>query len=120
MLGDTVEGFKLSEIREKSVIFTKGASKVEVAIDFFRRVEETGPRPPIPLGPAVAPRAETRVAPERQAASKAPAKPEDAAKAEKTRKAPRTGRQLQPPQQPDRRPSQRAPSQEESAPVESR
>lgn len=47
-LGDTVEGFKLSEIHDKRVIFTKGASKVEVALDFFRKVEQTKPSPPSP------------------------------------------------------------------------
>jgi hypothetical protein len=38
-LGDTVEGFELSEIHEKKVVFTKGASKVEIALDFFRKVD---------------------------------------------------------------------------------
>ena len=57
-LGDTLEGFKLSEIHEKKVIFTKGASKVEVALDFFRKVGETNQSPPgpIPPRPGVAPR----------------------------------------------------------------
>jgi len=56
-LGDLVEGFKLSEIHEKKVIFTKGSSKVEVALDFFRKVEQTkqGPPAPIPPRPGVAP-----------------------------------------------------------------
>ena len=39
-LGDTVEGFELSEIHEKKVVFTKGASKVEIALDFFRKVDK--------------------------------------------------------------------------------
>jgi hypothetical protein len=55
-LGDMVEGFRLSEIHEKRVVFTKGASRVEVALDFFRKVEQpkqpapapTGPRPGVP------------------------------------------------------------------------
>jgi len=56
-LGDTVEGFKLSEIHEKKVIFTKGASKVEVALDFFRKVDQTkqAPAGAIPPRPGVAP-----------------------------------------------------------------
>jgi hypothetical protein len=40
-LGDTVEGFKLTEIHEKGVVFTQGASKVEVALDFLRKVDDT-------------------------------------------------------------------------------
>jgi len=57
-LGDLVEGFKLSEIHEKKVIFTKGSSKVEVALDFFRKVEQTkqGPPAPTPPRPGIAPR----------------------------------------------------------------
>jgi hypothetical protein len=58
-LGDTVEGFKLSEIHDKKVIFTKGVSKVEVALDFFRKVEQAKPGPagPVPARPGVAPTA---------------------------------------------------------------
>ena len=56
-LGDTVEGFKLSEINEKKVVFTKGASKVEVALDFFRKVDPSkqSPTGTMPAGPGVAP-----------------------------------------------------------------
>ncbi|MBI2359496.1 MAG: hypothetical protein HYV04_11455 [Deltaproteobacteria bacterium] len=49
-LGDTVEGFKLSEIDAKKVVFTKGASRVEIPLDFSRKVEE-----PARKAPAVAP-----------------------------------------------------------------
>jgi hypothetical protein len=42
-LGDSVEGFKLSEINEKDVVFTKGAARVEVALDYFRKFEEAKP-----------------------------------------------------------------------------
>ena len=45
-LGDTVEGFKLSEIHEKRVVFTKGASRVEVALDFFRKGDPSKQSPP--------------------------------------------------------------------------
>ncbi|MBI2985834.1 MAG: hypothetical protein HYY45_03600 [Deltaproteobacteria bacterium] len=57
-LGDTVEGFKLSEIHDKKVVFTKGSSKVEVALDFFRKVEpaKQGPAGPTPARPGIAPR----------------------------------------------------------------
>ncbi|MBI1992976.1 MAG: hypothetical protein HYS67_00870 [Deltaproteobacteria bacterium] len=54
-VGDTVEGFKLSEIHEKKVIFTKGASKVEVALDFFRKTEPTKAVPAPPARPGIAP-----------------------------------------------------------------
>ncbi len=56
-LGETLEGFKLSEIRERSVVFTKGASRVELSLDYFRKVDEglknaPGPVPPRqPLSP---------------------------------------------------------------------
>lgn len=57
-LGDTVEGFKLSEIQEKKVVFTKGASRVEVLLDFSRKVEDGKPSVPSPTAPrpAVTPR----------------------------------------------------------------
>ncbi len=63
-LGDTLEGFKLSEIRERSVTFTKGASRVEITLDYFRKVDgglrqAPGPAPPrLPLSPRI-PRRET-------------------------------------------------------------
>lgn len=43
-LGDTVEGFKLSEISEKRVVFAKGTSTVEVPLDYFRKVDGTQPQ----------------------------------------------------------------------------
>lgn len=54
-LGDTVEGFKLSDIQDKKVTFTKGSSKVEVVLDFFRKVEPTKQAPAGPSRPGVAP-----------------------------------------------------------------
>jgi hypothetical protein len=53
-LGDTVEGFKLSEISEKKVVFTKGSATVDVALDYFRKSEIAQPQPPA-TGPATAP-----------------------------------------------------------------
>lgn len=103
-LGDTVEGFKLSEIRDKSVVFTKGASRVEVAIDFFRPGEEPPPRAVIPPGPAVAPRVGARGAQSGEAAQ-TPTKQDNSGAVERARKALRE-RQLQPPQQPAGRPAQ--------------
>jgi hypothetical protein len=38
-IGDVVEGFSLSEIRDKNVVFSKGASRVELALDYFRKIE---------------------------------------------------------------------------------
>jgi hypothetical protein len=54
-LGDTVEGFKISDIEERRVVFTRGATKVEVALDYMRKVEETKDRvtAPVPIGPRV-------------------------------------------------------------------
>jgi len=56
-LGDTVEGFKLSEIHERKVVFSKGSSQVEVALDFFRKGEQPAQSPAvaIPPRPGVAP-----------------------------------------------------------------
>jgi hypothetical protein len=47
-LGDTVDGFRLSEIADKRVVFTRGASRVEVMLDFFRKVESVEPKPALP------------------------------------------------------------------------
>jgi hypothetical protein len=114
-LGDTVEGFKLSEIREKSVVFTKGASRVEVALDFSRRVVEPGVKAPAQPRPRVAPSSQ---APAGKAEHEDRVKPDKEARAEKASK-PRRERQLQPPQQPQRPPRQKAQSKVESAPAES-
>jgi hypothetical protein len=38
-VGDVVEGFSLSEIRDKNVVFSKGASRIELALDYFRNVD---------------------------------------------------------------------------------
>jgi hypothetical protein len=97
-VGDTFEGFRLSEIREKSVVFTRGPARVELALDFSRRPEGAKPglsAPPRPQPPA--PRAP---------AAQTPARPDNATAAER---APRVPRQLQLPQQPGQ-PQQKSPS----------
>ena len=45
-LGDTVEGFRLSEVSEKRVVFARGTSTVEVPLDYFRKVDGVQPRRP--------------------------------------------------------------------------
>lgn len=46
-VGDVIEGFSLSEIRDKNVVFSKGASRVELALDYFRKIEApASARPP--------------------------------------------------------------------------
>jgi hypothetical protein len=50
-LGDVFEGFRLSEVHDKNVVFRKGASKVELALDYFRKVET----PVLARGPVVQP-----------------------------------------------------------------
>ena len=47
-VGDMVEGFNLSEINEKAVVFVKGASRIEVPLDFFRKVDLPRPTPAVP------------------------------------------------------------------------
>jgi hypothetical protein len=46
-LGDTVEGFKLSEISEKRVVFARGSATVEVPLDYFRKIDVAQPRKPV-------------------------------------------------------------------------
>ncbi|HWO41864.1 MAG TPA: hypothetical protein VNO43_08690 [Candidatus Eisenbacteria bacterium] len=53
-LGDTIEGFRLSEIADRRVVFTKGPSRVEVLLDYFRKVEAPAPPAPSPQAPAQA------------------------------------------------------------------
>ena len=64
-LGDTLEGFKLSEISEKRVVFAKGAATVEVPLDYFRKIDGTQPgsaaSPTSPAGQAAAPGVVPRV-----------------------------------------------------------
>lgn len=43
-LGDNVEGFRLSEIDDKRVVFSKDGSRIEVLLDYFRKVEVAQPR----------------------------------------------------------------------------
>jgi len=64
-LGDTVEGFKLAEVGDKRVIFSNGASRVELVLDYFRKVDgrpaTAAPAPagqirqPSPVAPRVVP-----------------------------------------------------------------
>ena len=134
--GDSWEGFKLSEVRERSVIFTRGASRVELALDYSR--PNVSPAPRTSAAPAVGPRAVAPVQPEPRAVPERQAPPRDAvkdrasreaeraaraernkaARVEKERRPARQQRQLQAPQQ-AARPPQRPPSTPESAPVQS-
>lgn len=119
--GDSWEGFKLSEVRERSVVFTQGASRVELALDFSRLGAPAAPRASVV--PAVAPRAgaplqlEPRVAPRPEPPSGNAVK-DRAARIEGERKTTRQQRQLQPPQQATR-PPERPPAKPESAPGKS-
>jgi hypothetical protein len=44
--GDTVEGYRVAEIGERSVAFTKDGSRVEIVLDYFRKVEVPTPAAP--------------------------------------------------------------------------
>jgi hypothetical protein len=46
-LGDTVEGFRLSEISEKRIVFARGTATVEVPLDYFRKTDIAQPRRPV-------------------------------------------------------------------------
>jgi hypothetical protein len=50
-VGDTVEGFSLAEINDKGVVFVKGTTRVDLAVDYFRKVD-TGRATPLPGTPA--------------------------------------------------------------------
>lgn len=61
-LGDSIEGFDLSEIHEKKVVFVKDGAKIVLGLDYFRKVEETKQQrqppqalrpPPVPVVPQV-------------------------------------------------------------------
>jgi len=43
-MGDTFEGFSLSQIQDKNVVFTNGAARVELALDYFRKAESAAPQ----------------------------------------------------------------------------
>jgi hypothetical protein len=53
-LGDTIEGFRLSEVSEKRVVFARGAATVEVPLDYFRKTDGVQPGRPVaaPTGAA--------------------------------------------------------------------
>jgi hypothetical protein len=108
-LGDTIEGFRLADIRDKSVVFTKGSVKEEISIDFFRPPEPqtaspapatpniTNPGQPQPR-PGLAPRVGARVVP--PVGDQTQPIPQDNSTAiERARRTLRE-RQLQAPQQP--------------------
>ncbi len=44
-VGDNVEGFRLTEIADQRVVFARDATRVEVLLDYFRRVDNVAPRP---------------------------------------------------------------------------
>lgn len=44
-VGDNLEGFRLTEIANQRVVFARDATRVEVLLDFFRKVENVAPRP---------------------------------------------------------------------------
>jgi hypothetical protein len=56
-LGDNFEGYKLAEIADKRVVFTKNAARVELMLDYFRKVEVSAPRTPPAAGQIVPPAA---------------------------------------------------------------
>jgi len=53
-LGDNVEGYRLAEIADKKVVFTKDAARIELVLDYFRKIEVPAPRP-TPSGQLVPP-----------------------------------------------------------------
>src|SRR5262245_3292436 len=64
-LGETVEGFKLSEVSEKRLVFVKGTTTVELPLDYFSNINGAQPgsvaSQTSPTGQAAAPGAVPRV-----------------------------------------------------------
>ena len=54
-VGDSLEGFRLTEIAEQRVVFARDATRVEVLLDFFRKVDNVSPRPVAASGPVAVP-----------------------------------------------------------------
>jgi hypothetical protein len=50
-VGDSLEGFRLTEIADQRVVFARDTTRVEVLLDFFRKVENAAPRPVVAPGP---------------------------------------------------------------------
>lgn len=44
-VGDNIEGYRLAEIADRKVVFTKDATRIELVLDYFRKVEVAAPRP---------------------------------------------------------------------------
>jgi hypothetical protein len=57
--GDSVEGFTLAEIHEKRVVFSQGTSKIEVVLDYSRKIDDARTKvrapaqPPRPVLPRI-------------------------------------------------------------------
>jgi hypothetical protein len=47
-VGDDFEGFTLSEIADKKVVFAKGTATVELGLDYFKKIEMASSRPSTP------------------------------------------------------------------------
>jgi len=54
-VGDNVEGFRLTEIADQRVVFARDATRVEVLLDYFRKVDNVAPRPAATPGQIQAP-----------------------------------------------------------------
>lgn len=54
-VGDNVDGFRLAEIADKRVVFAKDTSRVEVLLDYFRKVEAAPAPRPVAPGQVTAP-----------------------------------------------------------------
>ncbi len=54
-VGDNVEGFRLTEIADQRVVFARDATRVEVLLDYFRKVDNVAPRPAAAPGQIQAP-----------------------------------------------------------------
>jgi hypothetical protein len=77
-LGDSFEGFRMSEIQDRRVVFTKGGSKVEVSLDFFRKFEDArDAKEKVKTATPVPPRIAPRIPVPRRAVGEGPAKAQE-------------------------------------------
>ena len=58
-VGDNLDGFRLTEIADKRVVFAKDASRVEVLLDYFRKVQSAQPPRIVAPGQGIPPPAVT-------------------------------------------------------------
>ena len=55
-VGDKIEGYRLAEIADRKVVFTKDTARIELLLDYFRKVEVAAPQAAVPARQIAPPR----------------------------------------------------------------